>query len=344
VPDLGAFPRAAWAGAVRQAVREIPSVELGYPDPAGVRELRRELSGYLGRVRAAAVEPGRVVVTHGVAQGLYVVVRELAGLGPLAVEEPTSEGQLPLLREAGAELVPVPVDDEGIDVEALERTRARAVIVTPAHQYPTGVVLSARRRAALLAWARAADGVVIEDDYDAEFRYDREPVGCLQGLDPERVVLLGSVSKSMAPALRLGWAVAPEWLAARVRRFRAITDLGSPVIEQYALARMISSGAYDRHLRAMRRSYRARRDVLVAALGERLPGAVVRGVSAGLHVYVELPEGCEARRVQAQAADAGIRCGVAGRGLVLGYARMSAGRLGEAAAALGRVVTGGVAG
>jgi DNA-binding transcriptional MocR family regulator len=344
VPDLRAFPRGAWAAAVRQAVWEVPGEELGYPDPAGVAALRRELAGYLGRVRAAAVEPGRLVVTHGVAQALYGLVRELAVYGPLAVEEPTSTRQLPLLREAGADLVPVPVDDEGIDVAALGRTGARAVVVTPAHQYPTGVVLSARRRTALLAWARRIGGVVLEDDYDAEFRYDREPVGCVQGLDPERVVLLGSVSKSMAPALRLGWAVAPEWLAVRLTRFRAITDLGSPVIEQYALARMISSGAYDRHLRAMRRAYRERRDALVAALGEHLPGAVVRGVSAGLHVYVELPSGCPAEAARAAAGVAGVRCAAAVRGLVLGYARLSPARLAEAAAVLGRVVTAGAGG
>ena len=337
-PDLAAFPRTAWAAAVRHALRELPNAALGYPDPAGVHVLRTELAAYLGRVRAAAVEPERLVITAGVAQGLYAVVRGLAGQGPLAVEEPTSARQLPLLRAA------VAVDEEGIDVAALARTGARAVLVTPAHQYPTGVVLSPGRRAALLAWARDTGAIVLEDDYDAEFRYDREPVGCLQGIDPERVVLLGSVSKSLGPGLRLGWAAAPAGLAARIRDFRATLDLGSPVIEQYALARLISSGAYDSHLRTMRRSYRDRRDALVGALREHVPAALVRGISAGLHVYVELP--CDtgtaaetaAETAAAQAAMEGIRCAVAGPGLVLGYARLTPARLADAAAALGRAL------
>jgi GntR family transcriptional regulator/MocR family aminotransferase len=335
-PDLAGFPRAAWAAAVRQALREMPNEAFGYPDPAGALVLRTELAAYLGRVRAAEVTAERLVVTAGVAQGLSALVRELPG--PLAVEEPTSTRQLPLIEAAGAEVVPVRVDEEGLDVAALARTGARAVLVTPAHQYPTGVVLSPGRRAALLAWARDTGGVVLEDDYDAEFRYDREPVGCLQGVDPERVVLFGSVSKSLGPALRLGWVAAPGPLADRVRGFRAALDLGSPVIEQYALARLIASGAYDKHLRTQRRSYRARRDALVAALEEHVPGAVVRGVSAGLHLYVELPY--DAGVVAERAAARGIRCAADGSALILGYARLSPPRLAEAARELGRCLPG----
>ncbi|MFF5260707.1 PLP-dependent aminotransferase family protein [Actinomadura viridis] len=352
-PDLGAFPRERWVAAVRASLRDLPNEALTYPDHGGVPALRAELAGYLGRVRAAHTSPEQVVVMNGVAHGMSTVVRALLATGhrTLAVEDPTSVRQLPMLEATGIRLVRVPVDRHGIVVGALARTEARAVLVTPAHQFPTGVVLSPERRAELIAWARERDALVIEDDYDAEFRYDRDPVGCLQGVASERVVLLGSVSKALAPALRLGWAAAPADLAARLRTHRAHTDLGAPVLEQHALAHFIGSGWYDRHLRTMRRQYRARRDALVAALREHVPGAVVRGVSAGIHVYVELPKGCDEDRVVDAAARAGVV--VAGAGpmwsperarhappaLVLGYARMGEGRLTEAAGLLGRVIT-----
>jgi GntR family transcriptional regulator/MocR family aminotransferase len=256
-----------------------------------------------------------------------------------------------MLRATGIGLARVPVDRHGIDVDALARTDARAVLVTPAHQYPTGVVLSPARRAALIAWARDVDGLVIEDDYDAEFRYDRDPVGCLQGVDPERVVLLGSVSKALAPALRLGWAVAPPRMAEELRTIRAHTDLGAPVLDQHALAYLIRTGGYDRHLRTMRRNYRTRRDVLVEALHTNVPEAVVRGVSAGIHLYVELPPGSDEDAVVIAAARYGVA--VAGAqpmwsreharraapALVLGYARLNETRLTKAAELLGKVIT-----
>ncbi|GAA2075220.1 PLP-dependent aminotransferase family protein [Actinomadura alba] len=350
LPDLAAFPRARWMSAVRNALRALPNDELGYPDPAGAAVLRAELAGHLGRVRAAHVTPDRLVVTQGVAHGLAMIVRLLAedGHRRLAVEDPTSARQLPLLAEAGVEIVRVPVDEEGVDVAALARAGARAVLVTPAHQYPTGVVLSARRRTELVSWARAVDGIVIEDDYDAEFRYDREPVGCVQGIAPDRVVLTGSVSKSLAPALRLGWVVAPRALAERVRSYRAGTDLGGPVIEQHALAGLIASGGYDRHLRVMRRQYRLRRDALVDALRTHLPGSRVHGVSAGLHVYVELPAGMRERSVIESAARAGVALEGASPlwsgtaptpALVLGYGGLSTTRLIRAVALVGSAVT-----
>ena len=302
LPDLSTFPRMAWLAALRRAVNAVPTSELGYPERAGAPRLREELAAYLRRVRAAAAPPGQVVIAAGVAQAMAAVGRALYADGhrTLAVEDPSSLHQRPLMRGVGLRSVPVPVDAEGIDVSALARTPARAVLVTPAHQFPTGVVLSPERRAALIAWARERDAVIIEDDYDAEFRFDREPVGCLQALAPDRVVMAGSVSKSLAPALRLGWAVAPARLAAAVAVLRAVTDLGSPTLDQHALAELIADGQYDRHLRATRARYRARRDALVAGLHARLPGLSVRGVSAGLHLYVELPAGTdEARLVEA---------------------------------------------
>jgi GntR family transcriptional regulator / MocR family aminotransferase len=340
-PDLSAFPRGAWLAAVRQVMTAVPHEALGYGDPGGVPELRAELAAYLRRVRAADVAADHLVVTNGVAQGLSLVIGALAQAGPvpLAVEDPHSARTLDLLEAAGAVCVPVPVDDEGIDVGALGRTAARAVLVTPAHQYPTGVVLSPRRRAELVAWAVEVDGVVLEDDYDAEFRYDRDPVGCLQALCPQRVVLLGSVSKALAPGLRLGWLVAPPALAEVARRARATGDLGSPVIDQYALARLLASGAYDRHLRQLRRRYRARRDALATAVARWLPGAIVHGVSAGIQLYLELPPGHDEATVVAGAAERGVAVEgveplrIASGGppaLVLGFARLPEQRIAEA--------------
>ncbi|WP_067178682.1 aminotransferase-like domain-containing protein [Microtetraspora niveoalba] len=256
----------------------------------------------------------------------------------LAVEEPTSPRQLPLLRRAGARLTGVPVDAEGIDVAALARTGARAVLLTPAHHYPTGVVLSPRRRAELIAWAADTGAVILEDDYDAEFRFDREPIGCLQGLAPDRVVLAGSVSKALAPGLRLGWLVAPPAVAAAVRRARGELDLGSPVIDQYALARFLSTGGYDRHLRRMRREYRRRRDALVGALAEHLPGVRAHGISAGLHLYAELPAGWDERRVAEAARACGLTVDPLPSALVIGFARFPEHRIAEAVRQL-RVLT-----
>jgi GntR family transcriptional regulator/MocR family aminotransferase len=340
-PDLSAFPRRAWLAAVRQVMKAVPHEALGYGDPGGVPELRAELAAYLRRVRAAEVAAGQLVVVGGVAQGLSLVIGALARAGPipLAVEDPHSVRTFALLEAAGAVRMPVPVDDEGIVVEELRRTPARAVMVTPAHQYPTGVVLSPRRRAELLAWAAEVDGMVLEDDYDAEFRYDRDPVGCLQALCPQRVVLLGSVSKSLAPGLRLGWLVAPSPLAEVIRTARATSDLGSPVIDQYALAQLIASGAYDRQLRQLRRRYRSRRDALAGALARWLPGAVVHGVPAGIQLYVELPPGHDEAAVVEAAAERGVavegvaplRIAAGGPpALVLGFARLPEHRIAEA--------------
>ena len=334
-PDLAAFPRTRWASALKRALAEMTHADFAYPPPAGVPVLRRELAGYLGRVRAAAVTPEQVVVTAGVAHGLSAVVG-LAGV-PLAVEDPTSERQLPLLRATGVPLIPVPVDGEGMDVAALARSGAKAVLLTPAHQFPTGVVLSSRRRAALAAWAEETGGLILEDDYDAEFRYDRDPVGCLQGLAPERTVLLGSVSKALAPGLRLGWLAAPVPLAARVAAHRMDTDLGSPVVEQHALARFLASGDYDRQLRRMRRVYRSRRDALVSALADLLPEAEIGGVSAGLHLYLRFPRPLPGLPEAAAARGVLVRdCGA--DALVVGYAALTEARLPEVVARLAEAV------
>ncbi|WP_394823015.1 PLP-dependent aminotransferase family protein [Pendulispora albinea] len=334
-PDLGTFPRGRWLWALRHALAKMPQAELGYVDPCGVLALREEIAPYLRRVNAARCDVAQVTVMAGVAQSWVVALRLLARRGrrKLAVEDPSTFRSRDMLESCGFSLVGIPVDDEGLVVSALARSDADTVLVTPAHQFPTGVVLSPNRRMELVRWARERDGIIVEDNYDAEFRYDRDPVGCLQGLAPDRVFLSGSVSKSLAPALRLGWLVAPAGAYAdEVCDERRLLDLGSPVLDQYALTHMLVTGTYDRHLRAVRRRYRSRRDALVRALQSHLPMWRVHGVAAGLHLYVELPKGTKANDVAERAARAGVgvepidsmRISHPGPpALVLGYAQLS---------------------
>lgn len=299
-PDPALFPRAAWARAVRDGVRGLADADLGYPDPQGLPALRAALAEHLRRSRGAHVSAHDVVVVSGVAQALALLARLLAdgrvapgpdpGPGPVtvAVEDPSSRGALELLRDAGTRPVGVPVDADGLRTDLLPAD-ARAALMTPAHQFPLGVVLAPARRRALLAWAAAGDRLVLEDDYDAELRYDRRPVASVQPLDPERVVLLGSVSKLLSPALRLGWVVAPPRVVGPLVEAKRHADLGTSVPEQAALAALLGSGAYQRHLRRARVVYQRRRRALLAALGEALPGVTVGGVAAGLHLVVPLP-------------------------------------------------------
>jgi GntR family transcriptional regulator/MocR family aminotransferase len=309
VPDLGMVPRQDWAWAIREACRVLPNALFDYGDPAGDPELRAVLAGYLRRVRAADAGPADIVVCAGFAQGLALVTNALvdAGITKIAHEDPGSGGTIrSAARAAGGEAVPVPVDEQGLDVDALQASGARAVVVTAAHQWPTGVVLSPERRHRLLEWAQRNDGIIIEDEYDAEFRYDREPVGSLQGLAPERVVSIGTVSKSLAPSLRLGWAVVPAHLCRAVIAAKAIADRGNPAIDQRALALLMSSGRYDRHLRRMRAEYAHRRHVLASAIERSAPGLRISGLAAGFHAVVHLPAGVDELALVTQARRAGL--------------------------------------
>jgi GntR family transcriptional regulator/MocR family aminotransferase len=264
------------------------------------------LSAYLRRVRAVDATADQVLVCNGMAQGLSLVLRALEP-GVVACEDPGAIATARAAAQAsGATVVPVPVDDLGLDVEALAATPARAVVVTPAHQWPTGVVLAPERRHALLAWARDRDAVVLEDDYDAEFRYDRDPVGTLQGLAPDHVVALGTVSKSLAPALRLGWAVVPPRLVHTTRRLKDTTDRGTSPLDQLALARLLESGRYDRHLRRVRAEYARRRTTLVDALAEHAPGVRLTGLAAGFHAVAHLADGTDVDAVIATARERGV--------------------------------------
>jgi GntR family transcriptional regulator/MocR family aminotransferase len=339
LPALSEFPRAEWASATRAALTELPDEALGYPDPAGLPELRAELAAYLGRVRAVTATADDVVITHGGAEALSMLTAVLRthGHDAIGMEDPGHPGQANLLREHGLHPVPVPVDCDGLVVSALPSS-VRAVVVTAAHQFPLGTTLHPARRHALLAWAREHDGVIIEDDYDAEHRYDRPALRAMQAMDPARVVYLGSVSKTLAPALRLGWLVLPPALRANTVSRKQLTDLGCSPLPQAAFARLLRGGGYDRHLRRTRSAYRRRRDALLTAVAEHLPAWQPIGVAAGLHVVLRLPEGTDDSLVSQRLADKGIhapplsgytRLGTY-PGLVIGYAATSPDRLREA--------------
>lgn len=300
VPDLGSVPREDWAWAVREACRTAPNAAFDYDEPPqGSLRLREVLAAYLRRVRAVDADADQVVVCTGMQQGLGLVLRVLAarGVDRVAYEDPGTVMAVPTARWAGMDAVPVPVDRLGIDVAALDASGAGAVLVTPAHQWPTGVVLAAERRLELIAWAIRRGAVIIEDDYDAEFRYDSDPVGSLQGLAPDHVVNLGTASKSIAPVLRLGWIVSPFAMTTELTKAKDITDRGSPGLDQFALATLIESGRYDRHLRKMRAKYAARRGVLLTELAARAPLVELTGLAAGFHAVAHLPAGASEEAV-----------------------------------------------
>jgi GntR family transcriptional regulator/MocR family aminotransferase len=336
-PDLATFPRRPWLRAVRETLARAPASTLGYPDAYGAPELRIALSEHLRRVRGVVADPQRIVVCSGAAQALVLLARALEG-PHLAVEDPGLPPHRMILAAHDARLSPLAVDAHGAQVAELARIEADGgavdgVLVTPAHQCPLGVALAPERRARLLEWAAARGAFVIEDDYDAEYRYDRAPLAALQGLAPDRVIYMGTVSKTLAPALRLGWLVLPPALVELVVVQRYLADHGAPTLDQLALARLIDSGAYDRHLRQARRRYRLRRDALVAAVARHLPGARVTGLAAGLHAIVRLPRRVDGGALMRAAAARSVgvypltmgymRPPVHGDGIVLGYANLS---------------------
>jgi GntR family transcriptional regulator/MocR family aminotransferase len=296
VPDLTSFPRGDWVWATREACRTVASADLDYGDPRGSDTLRQVVAGYLRRVRAAAAGSEQIVVCTGFAQGLNLVLRVLtaSGVQRVAFEDPgygsaAASETVRAVTAIGPQVVHVPVDELGLDVRALEASGAGAVIVTPAHQSPTGVVLAAARRHELLRWAHRHDAFILEDDFDSEFRYDSEPVGVLQGLAPDRVFTIGTVSKTLAPAVRLGWLIVPPDLVGAVAEQKRISDRGSSGLDQLAMAALLQSGRYDRHLRRMRSVYARRRGALIEALARHAPGVRLTGLAAGFHAVAHLP-------------------------------------------------------
>jgi GntR family transcriptional regulator / MocR family aminotransferase len=347
-PDVALFPRAAWLASLRRGLRDAPDARFDYGDPRGAPELRLALARYLGRVRGVACDPERVVVTSGMAQGMALLARALVAGGGrrIGVEDPSSAPGREQLAANGLEIVPVPVDGDGLRVDVLEALAPDAAFAAPAHQFPLGVVLAPERRAALIEWAARSGAIVLEDDYDAEYRYDRAPVGAVQGLAPELVAYAGSVSKTLAPGLRLGWLVVPERLSEGVVAAKAADDLGTPVVEQLALADFLEHGQLDRHLRRTRTIYRARRDALVAALSRELPDCPPAGVAAGLHLVMHLPPDADERAVLERARSRGVglyglsehRVEPGPPALLLGYGRITEAAIAAAVAELAAAV------
>ncbi|WP_327401798.1 PLP-dependent aminotransferase family protein [Streptomyces sp. NBC_01288] len=299
-PDLAAFPRTEWLKAARRALTNAPYQALGYGDPRGRVELRTALAAYLSRARGVRADPEHILISAGISGGLRLLgaVLRARGAHTIAVESYGLAVHWQILDEAGLRTRPLPFDELGANPGQL--TDEPGVLLTPAHQFPMGVPLHHDRRSAVVDWARRTGGLVLEDDYDGEFRYDRQPIGALQGLDPNHVVYLGTASKSLAPGLRLAWMVLPPSLMEEVAKAKGGTDTCG-VLDQLTLAEFITSGAYDRHVRAARLRYRRRRDTLVEALAQRAPDVHVTGIAAGFHAVLSLPPGTEQSVVQAAA-------------------------------------------
>jgi len=375
VPDLSGFPRAAWLRAERSVLEQASVADLGYGDPRGSQWLRKELASWLARTRGLRAEPDDIIVVTGVAQALALLAQWLAprlkaaqpeaaqpeaaqpeagAEGGIAVEDPGSRGSRDEFAYWGLRPVPIPVDEHGLVVASLAGgslagTGLRAVLLTPAHQFPTGVVLAPRRRRQLLDWAAAADALIIEDDYDAEYRYDRAPVPALQASAPGQVAYAGSTSKTLAPGLRLGWLVPPSRLHADLVEAKHASDLGSPALPQLVLAHLIAGGELEQHIRGVRKRQRRRRDALLRALGEHLPEARVQGIAAGLHLLItfgELTGSVDDTHLAERILQAGVlvhplswhRLRPGPPGFVLGYAAHTPDQLREAVRRIARVV------
>ena len=293
IPDLTSFPQAAWMSALRQGLRGLSASALGYGDPRGRSDLREQLASYLARARGVRADPELVIVCAGFRHGLSLLARVLRAEGArtLAMEDPCVPQHREVAAEAGLALWPLAVDGRGARTDLLDSSSGDAAVLSPAHQFPTGVVLHPERRAAAVAWAAATGGLIVEDDYDGELRYDRQPVGALQALAPDRVAYGGTASKTLAPGLRLGWLVVPPRLLDPIVSLRAAEDVHVSALEQVALCQLLLSGGYERHVRRMRARYRGRRDRLLALLAARAPALTPVGISAGLGLLLELPDG-----------------------------------------------------
>ncbi|MEU1788384.1 PLP-dependent aminotransferase family protein [Streptomyces sparsogenes] len=347
LPDLASFPRAAWLRAERSVLGALSVSGLGYGDPRGTPALRRAVADWLARNRGIRADPAGILVVAGTAQALTLIggVLRADGIHRVAVEDPGSLGARQHLRHCGLDTPPVPVDTDGVRVDELRATGAPAVLLTPAHQFPTGVVLGGERRRELMRWARAG-GLIIEDDYDAEHRYDRPPVPALRSMLPEHVCYAGSVSKLLAPALRVGWVLAPPAYREALVAAKRFTDLGNAALPQLVLAHLMESGELERHLRQVRRRHRRRRDAMIGAIRAHLPGAVAHGAAAGLHLTVTFDGGF----ADADLARAALAHGVKtqplswhsqrpGRpGLVLGYAASTPTDIAEGIALVGEAL------
>jgi GntR family transcriptional regulator/MocR family aminotransferase len=329
-PALSLFPRTAWLAAARRALNTAPAEELGYGHTRGLPRLRTALAAYLARTRGVHADPERLVICSGFTQalGLLGQVLQARGATGVGIEAYGHRQHAEVLTAGGLRPRPVPVDAHGAVIGGPE---TGALLLTPAHQFPLGMPLAAHRRAEAVRWAYDTGGLVIEDDYDGEFRYDRQPVGALQALAPDHVVYAGTASKSLAPGLRLAWLVLPADLVEPVGEAKRIADGHTSTLEQLTLSEFLTSGDYDRQVRRCRLAYRRRRDRMVTALRRDVPDVRVTGIAAGMQALVELPRGTDEDEVIARAARHGLaleglgayhRGGTGRRGpaLVVGYA------------------------
>jgi len=349
--NVAAFPRAAWLRSVRRVLTEAADERLGYLDGHGAVELRSALAAYLNRVRGTNADPETIVITSGYAQAVSLLMGVLAARGArtVAVEDPSaSDDARPIAQALGLNVVGVPVGDDGVRVDAVAELDAHVLILTPSHQWPTGGVLSPQARAAVLGWAQRTGAVVLEDDYDAEYRYDRAPIGAMQGLDPNRVAYAGTASKTLAPGFRLGWLILPPELVEPFAEAKLLADRGSPILDQLTFADFLARGEFDRHLRRMRPMYRSRRDALLTALAQHLPELEPAGIAAGLHLVAWLPRDLEEATVIAAAAREGAA--VAGvspyrlsptprGGLIFGYSNLNERAIADGIMRLARAVS-----
>ncbi|HEX5114885.1 MAG TPA: PLP-dependent aminotransferase family protein [Pseudonocardiaceae bacterium] len=349
--DAAQFPRAAWLRSIRRVLTEAPNDRFTYLDGRGVPELHQALSDYLNRVRGTSATPDSMVICSGYGQAVNLLCQVLvrSGAKRVVVEDPCPDDDARQAAEsAGLEVVGVPVGPDGIRVDVLDRIAADAVVLTPSHQWPTGAVLSAEGRAGVLRWANRHHALVVEDDYDAEYRYDKAPIGALQGLDPDHVVYAGTASKTLAPGLRLGWLVLPAHLLAPVAAAKVAADRGSAALDQLAFADFLTHGEFDRHLRRMRPVYRRRRDALLSTLEQRLPRLRPAGVSAGFHLVTWLPPELDETDVVRRAAERGVgvygvtpyRIAPGEPGLLFGYAGLAERAIAEGVEILASVIDG----
>nr|WP_202886738.1 PLP-dependent aminotransferase family protein [Kribbella sandramycini] len=348
VPDLAAFPRAAWLRAERAVLNNLEASAFGYGDPSGTPALRRAIATWLARYRGIAVHPDEVIVVAGVSQAIGLLAQLLRGRGitSVAVEDPGSLGSRQHLQEWGLATPPIPVDERGIQVGVLRESGAQVVMVTPAHHFPTGVVLEGERRRDLLRWA-ADGGLIFEDDYDAEHRYDRPPVPALRSMLADQVVYAGSISKLLAPALRIGWMVPPAAYREELIALKRRADLGNAGLPQLTLAHLMTSGDLERQLRYVHRRHRTRRDATVAAITTYLPTATIHGAAAGLHLTLTFPTPLDDTHLAAQALTQGIKIHPlswhaqlpTAPGLVLGYAAQPPTALTQAIQTLAQLVS-----
>jgi GntR family transcriptional regulator / MocR family aminotransferase len=352
LPALDQYPHALWARLVARHAHALTHAQMAYSDPAGLVPLREAIAEHVRTVRAVRCEAEHVLIVSGSQAALRLVAAVLLPAGSrVALEEPCYPGARSALGSTGAERLPVPVDSEGLSVAALRRrsTAVRAVYVTPAHQYPLGVSMTAPRRFALLEWAARNDSWVIEDDYDSEYRYVSRPLGSLQGMDAQqRVIYIGTFSKVLFPALRIGYLVLPPSLWDRFVDARTSFDLFSSTLYQLVLAEFLRDGHFTRHLRRMSAVYRERRDALLSGLERHCGGRLmVYNADAGLHLAALLPDGTDDRETIRRMEERGLTatplssCYASDSrpsGLLLGFGGSTARRLQDASRILGEIL------